>query len=216
MASANPAPLSGLVVALCCHHRCSLETYCNPDFILHECRLTPAEFSLVQTMSAYVLFVLGIDYTCVHESHLTLATCRWGTLSPEFDPTEDPANRHGYGSLKERFHAMNAYAAAANAPRAESNLGGFAAELGGSSESEKRRADTTDERSRSNDQDAVVAQPPAKIAAVEHSESANGDGAATKSDPQDGEDDDEDDEEVDEHAAAAEEHCATATATCAR
>jgi len=50
--SASAGVVSGLCIASCCHHRCSVSSYCNPAFLsLHH--ISTAEFALLCRLSSW-------------------------------------------------------------------------------------------------------------------------------------------------------------------
>ncbi|KAI9354881.1 methyltransferase TRM13-domain-containing protein [Zopfochytrium polystomum] len=48
-------PLDGLLIALCCHHRCDLSSYIYPSFLLEDCGMSSLEVSLLFSMSSWAV-----------------------------------------------------------------------------------------------------------------------------------------------------------------
>ncbi|KAJ3208085.1 tRNA:m(4)X modification enzyme TRM13 [Entophlyctis luteolus] len=46
-------PLHSILIALCCHHRCTFSTYCNPEFITDTLGFTESEFGYMCYMSSW-------------------------------------------------------------------------------------------------------------------------------------------------------------------
>eukprot|EP00927_Polykrikos_kofoidii_P028194 TRINITY_DN2464_c1_g1_i1.p1 TRINITY_DN2464_c1_g1~~TRINITY_DN2464_c1_g1_i1.p1 ORF type:complete len:667 (+),score=74.39 TRINITY_DN2464_c1_g1_i1:27-2003(+) len=52
--TARPPRVAGAVIALCCHHRCTWESYCNPDWLeAHE--VSAVDFQIICRMSSWAV-----------------------------------------------------------------------------------------------------------------------------------------------------------------
>jgi hypothetical protein len=57
-------PLAGLMMALCCHHRCTVDSYVALEFITQDCGFTEDEFSLLSCMSSWATCGQRISQQC--------------------------------------------------------------------------------------------------------------------------------------------------------